>query len=361
LLKNSAEVGMDKQSATGVFMKYIPAVIFATCLVLGLTPASLKAETSAADKPTSAAESSSVVMNASLFGLSFSGQNNGWLVGKGGTIVRTMDAGKTWSLQKSGEKLHLYDVSFCDDSNGWAVGESGLILHTTNGGTTWSQQQSGITGNLRAIQCLDAGTAWVAGFEGALLKTADGGKTWVLQAKVQDMLKQLNRKFLPSLFGVRFSDARNGYAVGHPGIILRTTDGGETWQQQQSGTEAILYSVSVQGAMDAWISGGSGVICHTSDGGATWVQQKSGVSFMLNSIAFADKNKGFAIGHKCILYTDNGGESWSKYDLDLSRWLYGIRFTDSENGWVIGDSGTVYTTQDGGRNWDLHNIQVKIE
>ena len=159
-------------------------------------------------------------------------------------------------LQKSGEKLHLYDVGFCDVKNGWAVGENGFIIHTMDGGKTWEPQQSGITGNLRGIQCLDASTAWAAGQAGALLKTVDGGKTWILQKNVQDMLGQLNRKFLPSFFCVRFSDARNGYAVGHPGIILRTTDGGVTWQQQSSGTEVVLYKVAVLDNNTAWISGG---------------------------------------------------------------------------------------------------------
>ncbi len=301
---------MDKQSRAGVFAANILVLTIAICLVFGLTPVSIKSESAIPDTAAPQTESSSVVMNSSLFGLCFSGQNNGWLVGKGGAIVCTRDGGKTWSLQKSGEKLHLYDVSFCDDSNGWAVGEGGIILHTTNGGTTWSPQQSGLTGNLRGVQCLDASTAWAAGHEGSLLKTVDGGKTWILQKKVQDVLRQLNRKFLPSLFGVRFSDARNGYAIGHPGIILRTVDGGETWQQQSSGTSAVLYKVAVLDNNTAWIAGGEGVILHTADGGATWVMQKSGVNFMLNSIAFAGEKNGFAVGHKCILHTENGGETW---------------------------------------------------
>jgi len=350
---------MDKQSRAGVFTANILVLTIAICLVFGLTPVSVKGESSVADASVSQAESSSVVMNSSLFGLCFSGQNNGWLVGKLGAIVCTRDGGKTWSLQKSGEKLHLYDVSFCDDTNGWAVGESGFILHTTNGGTTWSPQQSGVTGNLRGIQCLDASTAWAAGQEGALLKTVDGGKTWILQQKAQDMLKQLNRKFLPSFFCVRFSDARNGYAVGHPGIILHTADGGETWQQQSSGTSVVLYKVAILDHNTAWISGGGGVILHTTNGGAAWVMQKSGVNFMLNSIAFAGAIKGFAVGHKCILHTEDGGGTWSKFDIPLSRWLCAIKFIDAQNGWTVGDSGTIYHTEDGGKSWKLISAQLK--
>ena len=145
---------------------------------------------------------------------------------------------------------------------------------------------------MRGVNCIDANIAWAAGHQGSLLKTVDGGKTWILQKNAQDMLGQLNRKFLPSLFCVRFSDARNGYAVGHPGIILRTTDGGVTWQLQSSGTKAVLYKVADLDNNTAWISGGAGVILHTTDGGAAWVTQNSGVNFMINSIAFAGKVRG---------------------------------------------------------------------
>lgn len=350
---------MNSKRYMKICMPYGIMLAVVMCALMGLMPDSTKSESSLPDEAALTPETATIVMNSSLFGISFPDQKNGWLVGKSGAIVCTSDGGKTWSLQKSGEKLHLYDVSFCDVKNGWAVGENGFIIHTMNGGKIWEPQQSGITGNLRGIQCLDASTAWAAGQEGALLKTVDGGKTWIQQKNVQDMLRQLNREFLPSFFCVRFSDARNGYAVGHPGIILHTTDGGETWQQQSSGTSVVLYKVAILDNNTAWIAGGGGVILRTVDGGATWVMQKSGVDFMLNSIAFAGEMKGFAVGHKCILYTEDGGDTWSKFDIPLPRWLCALTFSDAQNGWAVGDSGTIYHTEDAGKNWKLITAQIK--
>jgi len=40
-----------------------------------------------------------------------------------------------------------------------------------------------------------------------------------------------------TLQGVSFSDANNGTAVGNYGTIVRTTDGGNSWIVQKSGTE----------------------------------------------------------------------------------------------------------------------------
>lgn len=348
---------MNKLTGADVFWLIIRRVMLALWLGAGLMPASALSE-SAVPAAEPQEERFSAVMNSSLFGLCFTDQNNGWLVGKSGTIVRTSDGGATWSLQKNALKLHLYDVSFCDARNGWAVGENGCILHTADGGDTWSQQHSGVSGNLRGVQCLTASTAWAAGHGGTLLKTADGGRTWTSQAQVQAMLKQIDSKFIPSLFSIGFSNARTGYAVGHPGLILCTADGGETWQRQQSGTKAILYKVSARGR-DAWISGAEGIILRSGDSGATWVRQKSGVDFNLNSIAFGGGKHGFAVGYKCILHTDNEGATWVRHELDLSRWLCDINFLNARASWAVGDSGTIYHTTDGGNHWKLITARVQ--
>ncbi|HEV2885223.1 MAG TPA: YCF48-related protein, partial [Pyrinomonadaceae bacterium] len=52
---------------------------------------------------------------------------NGWAVGRGGTILRTDDAGVTWVQQESATKENLYGLHFMKKV-GWAVGGDGLLL-----------------------------------------------------------------------------------------------------------------------------------------------------------------------------------------------------------------------------------------
>ena len=82
----------------------IPALTISMGLVLQLLlmPVNVQAQSQVADGAESQAESSAVVMNTGIFGMCFPDQNNGWLVGKNGTIVHTADGGKSWSLQDSG-------------------------------------------------------------------------------------------------------------------------------------------------------------------------------------------------------------------------------------------------------------------
>jgi len=64
-------------------------------------------------------------------------------VGELGTILRTTDAGATWTIQDSGTTASLTGVAFADPSVGTAVGDT--ILQTTDGGATWKPHYNWIS------------------------------------------------------------------------------------------------------------------------------------------------------------------------------------------------------------------------
>jgi len=70
-----------------------------------------------------------------LRALDFSG-DHGWAVGRFGTVIRTLDAGSTWSFQANPATTTLFDVDFADTLHGIACGQN-IILYTTDGGQTW--------------------------------------------------------------------------------------------------------------------------------------------------------------------------------------------------------------------------------
>lgn len=72
------------------------------------------------------------------------------------------------------------------------------------------------------------------------------------------------------LKGVAFPTESLGIAVGEGGLILRTTNGGETWQSVRSGTNLILDRVAFWDAENGIASGISGAFLATGDGGETW-------------------------------------------------------------------------------------------
>jgi photosystem II stability/assembly factor-like uncharacterized protein len=67
-----------------------------------------------------------------------------WAVGRPGSVVfHSADHGATWEMLKTGQPLPLHAVHFLNENRGWAVGEMGTILGTIDGGKTWKVQHQG--------------------------------------------------------------------------------------------------------------------------------------------------------------------------------------------------------------------------
>jgi photosystem II stability/assembly factor-like uncharacterized protein len=102
----------------------------------------------------------------------------GWIIG--GSILKTTDAGASWSVQAGFPYSAGAAISFADDQNGWAVGYYGTVMHTTNGGTSWTQQGAGPLAdtNIISVAAVNATTAWIGATYASVARTTNGGLTW---------------------------------------------------------------------------------------------------------------------------------------------------------------------------------------
>lgn len=67
-----------------------------------------------------------------------------WAAGRPGSVIfHSADGGVTWEMFKTGQPLPLHAICFIDDKRGWAAGEMGTVLATVDGGKTWSVQRQG--------------------------------------------------------------------------------------------------------------------------------------------------------------------------------------------------------------------------
>ena len=107
-----------------------------------------------------------------------------------------------------------------------------------------------------------AGTRIVAVGDYGLINLSEDGKTF-RQAKVP------TRAPLTSVF---FIDARQGWAVGHDGMVLGSVDGGESWQvlRDMRGKDQVLMSVWFENAEHGLAIGQFGLALETRDGGKSW-------------------------------------------------------------------------------------------
>ena len=326
--------------------------------------------------------------------------NNGWAVGDNGTILTTNDGGDSWTPQTSNVGFDLLRVKFDNSTSGWVVGRNGTILSTTDGGNTWIEITSGVNfdlfdvvhvssnnylafGTLGLLKSTDGGTSWdqaptnivdvpsfmdmtfvndnlgfAVGNAGAIIRTKDGGDTWEYRRRNQE------NKVTEWLTNVQFIDENIGWCVGatgitpYDGIILKTIDGGDTWESRifnantppiASGIEDFIFIDTSTG----WIIAGSEIF-KSVDGGFVWESQFPMITSELNSVTFVDSVNGWVIGMAgTILRTIDGGENWEDLTDTTTNdaHLYDVRFVTDSIGWVVGAEGAIWKTTDAGDNW----------
>ena len=96
--------------------------------------------------------------------------------------------------------------------------------------------------------------------------------------------------------------------VAEGGSIFKTSDGGNFWISQISGTTSGLFSVACPNLNYGTVVGTIGKILNTTDGGLNWIPQISNTTKPLYSVSFSDSLNGIAVGEEgIILRTINGG------------------------------------------------------
>lgn len=162
------------------------------------------------------------------------------------------------------------------------------------------------------------------------------------------------------LTSVHFPTPEVGYVVGFSGTILKTTDGGSTWQTQNFLPSEDWLSVYFTSIDVGYISSGIGKIYKTTDGGNNWTNIYTGQpNKFLTGIKFIDDNHGFIIGAGgTFIKTINGGATWTVKPTGVTNDLQNLDFLNEMTGYIVGEDGTLLKTTDGGDNWIILNSGV---
>ncbi|MCA9213707.1 MAG: hypothetical protein KDB27_11605 [Planctomycetales bacterium] len=114
--------------------------------------------------------------------VSLVGEDTVIAAGRRGRLRITRDQGRTWnSVSHSAGPIEFSSISTVGQ-NAWTCGTPGnSILHTPDGGRTWHAIATGNTLPLKAIHFLNEHNGWAVGELGTMLRTIDGGRSWQLQ------------------------------------------------------------------------------------------------------------------------------------------------------------------------------------
>ena len=239
------------------------------------------------------------------------------------------------------------------------------------------------------------------GARGHIIFSDDKGRTWT-QGEVPVSL---------TLTGVHFPTPTHGWAVGHSGVILHSSDGGANWVLQMDGNKAarlaiagleekievmearveeaddderdelefllddLQFSLSnmeadqdvgpVNPMLDVWfendqrgfVIGAYGMLLLTEDGGETWSDQAHTLDnperFHLNQIAQIGGGALVIVGEAGMIHVSTDmGDSWMAVESPYSGSLFGVTGTGNVNEIVVfGLRGNIFQSTDLGRNW----------
>lgn len=291
------------------------------------------------------------------------------VVGYGGKILLTSDAGKTWQLKDSGTNLALYGVEFPSAQIGWISGQEGLLLKTEDGGETWHKKESDAPVPLLSLQFLDENHGWAVGDRATYIRTTNGGESWqsgYIEPSLEGVDMDATLSLVdPIIYDVHFIDTQNGWMVGEFGKIYHSTDGGQSWTEQQNsllGQDGItdglslptFFGVHFSSVSEGVAVGLEGKIVTTSDGGVQWTFQKNDApqTPQLYAPLLLGNGRGWIVGAAgSVFQLQDGSWKTSNLGMPMMTWLRAIDFLDAQHGWVVGGFGTVLRTSNGGESW----------
>jgi photosystem II stability/assembly factor-like uncharacterized protein len=255
-------------------------------------------------------------------------------------ILRTVDSGRTWTSTPSpgGEALYY---SFIDSTHGWvesslgaAAGAEGVdILRTVDGGGHWQLISRGATpdGHSGTPGSLDAGC---------------------------------------DKSGITFVDAQTGFATeacngGGPGFYV-THDAGRTWKPvsirgsvpQGDGTEVHPPAFSGRDGAAFVNAGKAGLMLVSSDGGDTWAVKSLPPPVDRYPSDLVDATHWWFVAGSTIEYTADAGDHFVSFPAP-ARTIFNLWFASRDSGWASSDSGSLFATTDGARTWRLVDPSAK--
>ena len=282
-----------------------------------------------------------------------------------GDLFRSTNGGRSWELRRIGVS-YCYQVAVHPRSSGtvFAATTSG-IYRSANGGAAWSRVSQGLPRKYGATLIAfdpsreDRLFAWIqqAGFDppqvGELVRSNDGGTTW---QKLPGGPQQNQR--IQSL-AVDPRQPQTLYASVNRGVY-KSVDGGRTWKPTALSSVAVYTLKMHAGLGDVYAGTGRGLF-RSHDGGATWVRYSQGLEgAAVVALAFSPSPAPTVYAgvvdfceRAGVFKSVDAGSSWSFSGRGISALLVASVAVDPTNPnvlWVIA-SQVAFRSADRGRTW----------
>lgn len=234
-----------------------------------------------------------VALDLSLEDISFANADLGLVCGKNGVLFRTTDGGTIWesvSPVPGDTGVSFFSVEFFDSRTALVTGMSreeetayaGIAYLTNDRGVTWSLLDPMGLGYSEILYSPETGVAFPA--FGLVNRSMDKGKTWRQISAIEDGLSR-DIAIAGDLIVL----------VGPNGFIGVSRDGGKTWTKTEQDPGRTFLTVAAIADRTIYVGGTKALMLHSSDGGETWNQDLLARSFDVFDLEHVG-NRLFAVG-----------------------------------------------------------------
>ena len=226
------------------------------------------------------------------------------------TLLNSTDGGLSW--QASGVKITTgyYTVLWgVGTSTLYVTGDYGAIMKTVNAGSTWTTVASGLN-SMHQIWSSSASDLWAVGSGGTVLHSTDSGATW---PKVT-LPVAFATKEISSVWG---SAANDVYIGTESGYVLHTINGGASFTSMKTKRDESIYRIWGSGKSDVYALANAG-ISRTTDSGVTWTEVTPTLSSSFNTIWGSGAGDIYVGVYNGVLRSTNSGKTWYRQYLSSS-------------------------------------------
>lgn len=225
------------------------------------------------------------------------------IAGSDGLILSSDRAQLNWQRQELEQRPNFVAIDTCPDNSMIALSMEHQVWISSDQGVSWDMSELPTYESLISLTCGPDNSYWASGSFSTFMSSHDQGTSW----------QELSLNEDATITSVQFLDNNRMIATGEFGLVARSEDAGQNWAVQEPiPNEFFPQGSYFKNSDTGWVAGLGGTILHTSDGGLSWNPQQTPTESPLYGF-YANDTRLFAFGdHGTVL--ELKGQQWARLD-----------------------------------------------
>lgn len=285
-------------------------------------------------------ENISIPINGPLYSVYFLNLKTGFAGGNNGQIIKTNDGTGSWENISVPFNVRINCIRFFDETNGF-IGTSDGIMKTTNGGKNWTSVLNACNVNTMFIKNFYTKIYAAGNIDeiGQIWESSDSGSNWYSL-----VLPTLPKK-PQSLHAIQFLDKDTAFAGGNQYCLLRTVNGGKTWNYCNAFKNENITDFYFTSNAHGYICFDSGKLLEMTEFNKCIIIN-DGIMYPIYALDY-NLEKGIAVGKNCVYRNledfNSEDKTWSymltSEGISFNKTYYDICFASASIAYAVGENG----------------------